>query len=228
MRKLQTVLAGVVAMVVVAGMTAPVANARVGLTIGSKLYFVGGGSCSLGFFATNDEKVRLAVTAGHCADDASQEVVSQNGSPIGFVGFWMPDNLPAGLFGVSVIRLYNNTYTADAYFPKYGNPSVGDYVKKYGARTDKTEGNITEIEIDPDYPRYSRMEATMVGLPGDSGSAWVGSSTAGPKLLGLNVGHTVRRDGGYGYAIGFPISSLIKLVRTKSDSWGQGFIPVGP
>lgn len=221
-------LAGLIAAMLLAVLAQSVAGADVGLAIGTKLYFVGGGSCSLGFFASNDQGARMAVTAGHCADDAGQEVVSENGNPIGFVGYWVPDDLPNGLFGVSVIRLYKNTYTADAYFQKYGNPSVGDYVKKYGARTDKTEGRITEITIEPDHPRFSRMEATLVNLPGDSGSAWVGSSDEGPKLLGLNVGFTKRADGGYGFALGFPISSLIKLVRINSDTWGEGFIPVGP
>ena len=49
----------------------------------------------------------------------------------------------------------------------------------------------------------------------------------GPILLGLNVGHTNRADGGYGLAIGFPINSLVALVRKTSPLWGPGFTPTG-
>jgi len=74
----------------------------------------------------------------------------------------------------------------------------------------------------------SRMESTLVGLLGDSGAAWVGNTDAGPKLLGLNLCHTTRPDGGYGFALAFPIRSLIALVNRNSPKFGQGFIPVGP
>lgn len=207
----------------------PLAHARVGLVPGTKLYFAGGGSCSLGFFATNNDHDRLAVTAGHCADGVDQKVSTADREVIGEVVYLMPDNLPSGLFGVAVIQLYKNAYISDHYFTTYGNPTKGDFVEKFGARTQKTEGSITMISTDADYPRMSRMESTLVGIEGDSGSAWVGTGNdGGPKLLGLNIGYTERRDGGYGYAIGFPINSLIKLVRTKSKIWGPGFIPTGP
>lgn len=208
-------------------LTPPTAQARVGLSPGMKLY-IGDSSCSLGFLATNADDDRLAVTAGHCATGADQVVLSPNGNRVGVVAFWMPDDLPNGRFGVTVIQRSKNTYISDAYFVVHGNPKVGDYVRKYGARTEKTEGRITKISNDLEYPRYSRMEATLVNLPGDSGSAWVGSSEDGPKLLGLNVGFTKRNDGGYGFALGFPIRSLIALVKAKSKNWGTGFIPVGP
>ena len=205
----------------------PTAGAGVGLVPGTKLVFAGGGSCSLGFLATNDDGARLGVTAGHCADYVDQEVVSENGNPIGHVVHLSADDLPRGLFGVALIELYSNTYIADAYFTQFGNPSVGDYVKKYGARTEKTDGKITDIHIDREYPSLSRMESTLVDLPGDSGAAWVGNGTDGPKLLGLNIGFTHRSDGGYGVALGFPIRSLIALVKALSPNWGVGFIPVG-
>lgn len=206
----------------------PVAQARVGLLPGTELN-IGSGQCSLGFLATNSAGTRLAVTAGHCADDVDVKVYSHDGTLIGTVCHHTPDRMADGLFGVTLICLSDRTYTADAYFTKFGNPAVGDYVKKYGIRTDKTEGEITKIHTDSDNPRNSRMEATLVGLPGDSGSAWVGNSGgAGPKLLGLNIGHTTRSDGGYGFAIGFPIHSLVALVKKNSPRWGQGFIPVGP
>lgn len=198
-----------------------------GLEPGTKIY-IGNGSCSLGFLATNTAGTRLAVTAGHCADDTGQKVVSEKGNPIGTVCHHTPDETSKGVFGVTLICLSSNTYTADAYFTKYGDPDVGDYVKKYGARTEKTDGKITKIDTYSGHPWNSRMESTMVGLPGDSGAAWVGNSGGkGPKLLGLNIGHTIRSDGGYGFSYGFPISSLIALVKQNSPKWGPGFIPAG-
>ncbi|MBN7459215.1 hypothetical protein I3U64_03510 [Mycobacteroides abscessus subsp. abscessus] len=192
------------------------------------MYFVGGGSCSLGFLATNSDRDRLAVTAGHCADGTGQEVVSENRNPIGHVVSWLADDISNDLFGVTLISLYDNTYTSDAYFSSFGNPGVGDYVRKYGARTDKTEGRITSISSNPDRARDSIMYSTMVSLEGDSGASWVGADDdGGAKLLGLNIGHTVRSDGGYGKAYGFPIRALISLIQRGSDVWGPGFIPVG-
>jgi hypothetical protein len=205
----------------------PAAAADVGIFPGMELN-IGEHRCSLGFLATNDNGDRLAVTAGHCADDVDQDVYSHNGNRIGTVAHHTPDRFDDRSYGVTVVRLFSNTYTADAYFTKFGDPSVGDYVKKYGARTDKTDGKITSIDSYPDLPWNSRMEATMVGLPGDSGAAWVGNGENGPKLLGLNLGNTTRPDGGYGFALGFPIRSLIALVKRNSPKWGVGFIPVGP
>lgn len=211
----------------------PTAGAAVGLVPGTQLFFRGGGSCSLGFLATNADGDRLAVTAGHCADGVDQRVVSENGNPIGIVVHHTPDiglddGVPANEFhGVTLIQLSRNTYTADAYFTEFGNPSIGDFVKKYGARTEKTSGKVTDISFVPDNPRLSSMWSTMVTLPGDSGAAWVGGGDSGPKLVGLHIGSTERADGGFGYALGFPIRSLIALVKKNSPNWGPGFIPVG-
>lgn len=216
--------------VLLIGALAPmgVAGAKVGLIPGTKI-FIGDGSCSLGFFASNAGGDKLAVTAGHCADRIDQEVLSQNGTRIGLVVAHLGDDTKNHLYGVTVIKLYRNTaYIHDAFFTKFGNPEVGDHVRKYGARTEKTTGKVTSIEMDTQHPRQSRMESTMVGLPGDSGAAWVGTAdTGGPKLLGLNIAHTTRSDGGYGFSVGFPIRALIKLVQDGSSRWGSGFIPLG-
>ena len=205
----------------------PTAGAAVGLVPGTQLFFRGGGSCSLGFLATNADGDRLAVTAGHCAAGVEQRVVSKNGNPIGRVVHHTPDKTASEVYGVTLIQLSRNTYTADAYFTEFGNPSIGDFVKKYGARTEKTSGKVTDISFVPDSPRLSSMRSTMVTLPGDSGAAWVGGGDSGPKLVGLHIGSTKRADGGFGYALGFPIRSLIALVKKNSPSWGPGFIPVG-
>ncbi|MHA3019639.1 hypothetical protein ACXPWS_05135 [Mycobacterium sp. BMJ-28] len=212
---------------VIAVLAPPVVQAQVGLVPGTELN-IGAHGCSLGFIATNDNGDRLAVTAGHCADEPDQRVYSHDGTLIGTVAHLTPDDFDNRSYGVTLILLSRNTYTQDAYFTKFGNPEVGDYVKKYGIRTNKTEGTITSIATNPDYPWRSRMESTLVGLPGDSGAAWVGNSDAGPKLLGLNLGFTTRPDGGYGFALALPIRSLIALVKRNSPKFGQGFIPVGP
>ncbi len=204
----------------------PAAQARVGLAPGTELH-INGSMCSLGFIATNNDGDRLAVTAGHCATGTGQRVISAKGNPIGTVVSHLGDDMDSRVYGVALIQLSDNTYTADAYFTKFGNPGVGDFVKKYGARTEKTTGTVSAISVNAENPRVGVMYSTMVGLPGDSGSAWVGNGEDGPKLLGLNIGHTVRADGGYGEAIGFPIRSLIRLVQNGSDIWGPGFIPVG-
>ena len=220
--------AAAAAFMFVAASPMPTAAASVGLAPGTKLFFRGGGECSLGFLATNAAGDRLAVTAGHCANDVDQEVLSEHGNRIGWVAHHTPDKIAAGVYGVTLINLSGNTYTADAYFTQFGNPSVGDHVAKFGARTDKTEGTVVDISVDPDHPWRSQMESTLVGLPGDSGSAWVGDGAKGPVLVGLNIGHTIRKDGGYGFAIGFPIRSLIAVVKANSPHWGPGFTPVGP
>lgn len=219
----------VLGVMMLVGLTAPpVVHASVGLTVGSELRMGSGGSCSLGFFASNTAGDRLAVTAGHCAEDAGEKIYSSDGTLIGQVGYWLSDDSQNDLYGVTVIHLNNNAYINDGYFTKFGNPSVGDYVKKYGMRTDKTEGKITSISINPDRTRNAVMQSTLVGLPGDSGSAWVGTGDdGGPMLLGLNIGHTTRKDGGYGYAYGFPIRQIVKLVQQNSKIWGPGFIPTG-
>lgn len=203
---------------------APTAQAEVGLTVGSKLSMGSGGACSLGFFARNNDGARLAVTAGHCAEGGGEKVYSEK-TLIGAVGYWMPDDSDG--FGVTVIALNKNARIHDAYFSAFGNPEKGDYVKKYGIRTDKTEGKITKVSVNTDSVQKSVMLSTMISLPGDSGSAWVGNNDDGATLYGLNVGHVNRDDGGYGYARGFPIRQLIELVQARSKNWGQGFKPIG-
>ncbi len=215
------------AAVLLVGVSPAQAHCQVGLVPGSKLYFDGGGSCSLGFFATNGAGDRLAVTAGHCSDDVDQEVTTADGDPVGRVVYRAGDDMERELYGVTVIELDSSAYIADAYFRQSDDPVVGDVVEKFGARTDATSGKVVSVRINAEYPSKSQMESTLVGLPGDSGSAWVRGGSRGPILLGLNVGHTNRADGGYGLAIGFPINSLVALVRKTSPLWGPGFTPTG-
>jgi hypothetical protein len=74
----------------------PSARADVGLAPGTELN-IGDHQCSLGFLATNDDSDRLAVTAGHCADDVDQRVYSHNGNLIGSVVHHAPNNLTTTL-----------------------------------------------------------------------------------------------------------------------------------
>lgn len=222
------VVTAILVVMLLIGISSPApAQARVGLMPGTMLHFVGGGSCSLGFLATNAVGDRLAVTAGHCPDSLEQKVVAADGTPVGRVVHYTPDDTDHDRFGVTLIQLYRNTYIADGYFARFGDPVVGEAVRKYGARTSKTMGKIVSVTEDPDDPRHSKMEATMVTLPGDSGSAWVGDSDDGPTLLGLHVGSTRRPDGGFGFAYGFPIRNLIEVVQERSPNWGVGFAPIG-
>ncbi|WP_237074081.1 S1 family peptidase [Mycobacteroides abscessus] len=177
--------------------------------------------------ATNASGDRLAVTAGHCADEVEQKVYGAGGDLIGIVAHHSPDDFTANTWGVTLIALADNTYTADAKFSSFGDPVLGDYVTKYGFRTDRTEGTIAAISADAKQPWKGTMSSTLVGLPGDSGAAWIGVQDGALKLLGLNVGYTTRPDGGYGMAAGFPIRELVALVNRNSPAFGRGFIPVG-
>jgi hypothetical protein len=72
----------------------------VGLAPGTELN-IGNGRCSLGFLATNNAGDRLAVTAGHCADNVDERVYSHNGNLIGEVVYHMPDDSEDDLHGAT-------------------------------------------------------------------------------------------------------------------------------
>lgn len=223
------VLCAVVAMVLMSVLLAPSATARVGLTPGMKI-IIGNGSCTLGFLATNAAGDRLGVTAGHCADRTGEEVRSVKGNYIGRVVSHRGDSGTGGPpFGIALIQLGKSTYTHDAFFTKFGNPSVGDNVRKYGSRTEGTNGRITELTIDTERPRYSVMRSALITLPGDSGCPWYWSKDGNQVLYGMHIGSYTgtRSDGLLKEAYGFPIRSIVSYVREASDVWGPGFIPLG-
>lgn len=225
----------VVTWLVVAMMLASVAEASpmavaapygVGLYPGMEIDFQGGGRCSLGFIATNRWGARLGVTAGHCSNAVGQHVLSHNRYPIGVVLARADDALAAGRFGVTVIQLVNSAYIYNGFFARFRSPELGEPVRKYGERTEGTNGRITSV-YDGDDPTRSVMRSTVVALPGDSGAPWYRSSESGPVLFGITVGNSTRRqDDAYVGGFGFPINSLIRYVRNGSK-WGDGFIPVG-
>ncbi|MGB8406698.1 MAG: hypothetical protein WCE30_21815 [Mycobacterium sp.] len=213
--------------VLASAVPAPIAAASVGLYPGMEIDFAGGGRCSLGFIATNDDGTRLGVTAGHCSDFLGQHVASHNGNPIGTVVSRAGDDVDSYHFGITLIQLDPATYVQDAFFTSFRSPRVSEPVRKYGERTEGTNGRVTSVHYDDD-PTHSVMRSTVVILPGDSGSPWYRSSDGGPVLFGISIGNSTRRDDdAYLGGFGFPINSLIRYVRNES-SFGHGFTPVGP
>lgn len=126
----------VVTTALVAATHIPAAAARVGLSPGMELDFLGGGRCSLGFLATNGEGDRLGVTAGHCSDSLGQHVLSHNGNSIGTVVCRAGDNVDAYHFGITLIKLDPTTYIQDAFFTTFRSPDVGEPVRKFGERSE--------------------------------------------------------------------------------------------
>jgi hypothetical protein len=223
---MRRVLTGLSATMLFALALAPPASAAsVGLAPGMEIR-TQTHTCTLGFFATNSAGKRLAVTAGHCANAPGERVYSHNRNLIGEVVSQHGDtDGPASGLGVAVIQLARSAYVADGFFATFSNPVVGDYVRKYGERSEGTYGQITDVVIDTDYPRRSIMHGTLIALPGDSGSPWYGP---GPTLYGITVGgFSQRSDNAYKGAYGFPIGALIQYVRGGSEVWGPGFTPVG-
>lgn len=224
----RTTACAVAVILVATAVPAPIAAAAaVGLYPGMEIDFTDGGRCSLGFIATNDDGIRLGVTAGHCSDFLGQHVVSHDENPIGTVVSRAGDDVDSDHFGITLIQLDPTTYVQDAFFTKFRSPRVGEPVRKYGERTEGTNGLVTNVHYDDD-PTHSVMRSTVVILPGDSGSPWYRSSDDGPVLFGISIGNSTRRgDDAYLGGFGFPINSLIRYVRAES-SFGHGFTPVGP
>lgn len=206
---------------------APLAQARVQVAPGMEIQLSSGSACTLGFLAGNDAGKRLAVTAGHCADGPGEGVYTKNGGLIGEVVAHYPDseNIAEG-FGVTVLELDSRVEIADGFFTRYGNPRPGDAVAKYGSTTAGTEGEITSVDVDEEFPRYSVMRSTLLAEHGDSGSPWFADTDAGPMLYGITIGHFADPDSGATRgAYGFPIDSLVAYVRQASPEWGAGFMP---
>jgi hypothetical protein len=187
----------------------------VGLAPGMGLVMADGGVCSLGFLAANDNGARFAVTAGHCAKTGGEHVRSRHDNLIGVVCYHQPDELANRMFGVTVICLSPNTYTAYARFTGYGDPVVGEDISMSGSGG-AFEGQLATITT-------GLMTSEMSSCHGDSGAAWEDDTVGGPKLLGIDVGHTLAADSddsGCGTAFGFPINDLIALVR---NNWASTF-----
>ncbi|MCB0927215.1 MAG: hypothetical protein KDB70_04675 [Mycobacterium sp.] len=209
--------------------TAPTAAARVGVAPGMEIVLDGGASCTLGFLAGNDAGDRLGVTAGHCAKGPGELVYNRQGYQIGQVVAHQSDGdtVDEGL-GITLIVLEDDVEIPDGFFTRWATPAKGAVVHKYGNTTRDTDGTVTEVTIDAEYPRYSVMRSSLVADHGDSGSPWYGDSEDGPVLYGITIGHfSSAEDASYRGAYGFPIGPLVDYVRESANRWGAGFTPAG-
>ncbi|SIK42504.1 V8-like Glu-specific endopeptidase [Mycobacteroides abscessus subsp. abscessus] len=221
------------ALTAVAVISAPAAQASVGLYPGMPITNRDiSSTCSLGFLATNSAGKRLAVTAGHCSTAIDQVFVSENGAKIGYVvARW--DDKGDTYFGYTLLWLYDTTHTQDAYFAAWRNPGVGTAVRKYGMRTDATDGKVTAVyyKYDDERPNTSSIYSSVDVFGGDSGAPWYTFNDSGqPVLVGIHVGHTSRQEGTYllKRAYAFPADSLTRHIRANAGVWGAGFILSSP
>jgi hypothetical protein len=199
----------------------PHARAAGLLAVGMEIV-IGGHSCSLGFFAFNQQHDRLAVTSGHCADDINQAVYSNNRVEIGTVVSHMPesDSLePVRVRGYTLIRLYDN-FDLEVFFAGVADAKNDDLITKFGARTAETTGRVTDVESNGSLPEHTII-GSIVAIPGDSGSPWY---TAGPTLVGITA--SVRNSIGGGddsVSEAQPVGALVDLIRQNARPWGSGF-----
>ncbi|MCB9440826.1 MAG: hypothetical protein H6523_11325 [Mycolicibacterium sp.] len=209
--------------------TAPTAGARVGVAPGMEIVLDGGASCTLGFLAGNNAGDRLAVTAGHCAKAAGEVVYNRQGYEIGQVVAHESDGRTVdGGFGITLIALADDVEIPDGFFTHWATPTTGAVVHKYGNITQDTEGTVTTVTVDAEYPRYSVMRSSLTADHGDSGAPWYGDSQDGPVLYGITIGSFTSADDASIHGVyGFPIGPLVDYVRESANRWGAGFTPAG-
>lgn len=199
----------------------PLARAEGRLAVGMEIA-IGSGRCSLGFFAYDSRKNRLAVTSGHCADGYGAAVYNKWGNRIGEVVANMGENDSLRAIrgrGYTIIQI-DRSWTILPFFRSTGSAEIGDPVTKSGLHGD-TYGNITDTHYDNDSPWMSTIVGDVVVLSGDSGGPWY---TSGRKLLGISAsGHYERGGGDSKGSQAQPIWSLRTLIRDNAGDWGKGF-----
>lgn len=215
-------LAAVTAAALLAAGTAP-AHASGSLSVCMEIN-IGKHRCSLGFFGFNANHDRLAVSAGHCADDVDQAVYSSNGTEIGTVVSHKPDSDSLDGIrprGYTLILTYRE-FSIEPFFTGIADAHTGDSVTKFGARSGKTTGRITKTHYtDGKDPTNETLFADVVILPGDSGCPWYSS---GPTLVGISAsGHYESGGGDDQGSQAQPVWSVIHLIRQESPKWGPGF-----
>jgi hypothetical protein len=220
MRKLLFGLVAVAA--VIAFVPIAIAHADGMLAVGSKITIGGRHDCSIGFFATDSTGDQLAVTAGHCADGLNERVTNAWGQQIGEVVAWQPDHENAkglldGARGVTVIYTYKS-FGYQAFFTGTGTPRVGEGVRKFGETTSGTNGTITQVWSNPNYPTLNLIESDLQQRPGDSGCPWYTSGS--PVLLGLDSSGDEQNGKPGAYAQ--PLSSITWQM-TNVPRYGRGF-----
>ncbi|TXI55931.1 hypothetical protein [Mycolicibacter arupensis] len=187
----------------------PVASAATNVTISpGDAITIGKKACTVGFFGTNSDHRRLAVTAGHCATGIGQSVRDGDGHRIGRVVAHAADSPTArGPFGATLIALSNSVQKSSD-VRKIGVPSVGTDVVQDGSRSGRSRGTVT-------VNRSGVLRSTASGQPGDSGSPWTNSRTG--TLYGITVGGSPRGT----YAA--PIRAVVQRIRDVFPQWGKGF-----
>lgn len=217
--------AAVCAAVCAAMLPVPAAWATAELSVGMPID-IGQHRCTLGFFATNDQEDRLAVTAGHCSDYiVGQGVYAKNGAKIGVVVAWKEDveNTAGRLRGSRgyTVFLVHDKFSIDPFFTGVSRSvAEDDYVSKYGQRTGETHGYLTKVTTVPDRPDLDLLKSNMVQLAGDSGGPWYKS---GPTIIGIASSGNMEREGGDADSAAQPIGAVLDLVRENSTQWGEGF-----
>ncbi|ORW32701.1 hypothetical protein AWC17_25160 [Mycobacterium nebraskense] len=201
----------------------PSAAASVDLAVGMPIQ-IGKHRCSLGFFGYNRRGDRLAVTAGHCSDSVDQYVTSESGTKIGEVVSRLPDNEDGhgrltGSRGYTLFLVYKRLSLQRFFTDTSRSVAVGDSVSKFGERTGKTRGHITEVSAAA-RPDLALISSDMVQISGDSGCPWY---TSGPTLIGIASSGDEADRGATAGSQAQPLGAVIDLIRTKPTVWREDF-----
>ncbi|MEB3031775.1 chymotrypsin family serine protease [[Mycobacterium] nativiensis] len=220
-KTLAAVLSGVA--IAAAMLSAPPALASVNLVVGMPISFKHS-TCSLGFFAFDKRKDRLAVTAGHCGEAIHEPVYNKWGQQFGEIVARMPDRRDddgrlIGARGYTIIYLYPN-FSLEPFFTRTGSIGEGDRVTKVAGRSGKTSGQITKV-VTNDRPDLSLLYSDMVQLRGDSGGPWLTGKR--PVLVGIGSSGNQEREGRDATCQGQPISSLVELIGNTAGRYADGF-----
>ncbi|WP_238419144.1 S1 family peptidase [Gordonia sp. 'Campus'] len=192
---------------------------------------IGDGLCSIGFFGTNADGDRLAVTAGHCAEGVGDEVTTTDGEPIGEVVDWKDDGgtadgsiTLADPRGYTVIAV-DDDWEVDPVFAAASDPEVGDPVTKTGERTGTTVGTVTALLHQDAAPEHRLVNAELVVLGGDSGSPWYLETRSGQYVLvGISSsGNFGTQNPDQAISTAQTIEGLYEQIADSGSEWTDGF-----
>ncbi len=201
------------------------------LTAGQEIVLESGGTCSIGFFATNADHDLLAVTAGHCVEGVGEEVRTMRGDELGEVVAWEPDGGSANGSidnddprGYTVIAVEGNWRHRPA-FDAVADPHVGDTIYKSGRTSGDTVGTVTALINADAAPQYRLIDAELVVLPGDSGGPWYVENADGDLVLaGISSSSSFQSTTpDRASAQAQPIEGLYELITASDSEWTDGF-----